>query len=71
MVTGRRKHGDTKTCLQNNLGIFKIEGPCYYPLWSGEHFGDESHRAGSRLIARWLQSEEGHDAGGVLGQEQD
>ena len=61
------KHGDIMTCLQNDLGVFKIEGPHPFKLYPGNHLGNIFPRPGSRLIVRCLQSEEGHDAGGVLG----
>src|SRR6266852_858881 len=58
------------TCLQNNLGIFEIEGP--RPLWPGEHFGDNFPGRGIRSIEnlRW-DTHNRHDGGGVLGQGQD
>lgn len=68
MVVGRRKHGDTMTCLQNNLRIFKIEGP--RPLWlgPGENLvGIFPGQADVKTNGRT----EGHDGGGVPGQEQD
>ena len=57
------------TCLQYDLGIFKIEGP--RRLHPGENLGlgDNFIALGSIIIARWGdKTYEGHDGGGVLEQ---
>jgi hypothetical protein len=57
------------TYLQNNLGIFKIEGP--HPLWPGELPRANFPGLGSRITGGWNETDEGHDGGSVLGQGHD
>ena len=65
----KRECGDSVTCLQNNLGILKVERPFVFYGSSGGWLPVYGWRLASDWDGHGSLNGKGHDGGGVLGQD--